>query len=90
MVNKDLELNSENHFKNSNNVLVFQAASRLAELPWIRIDTVDCNVIYCIFHEDKLPYAKALLSTFSDSCIEYSRMTEHSYLIVASFEVLSF
>lgn len=90
MVNKDLTLDENKHFKFSNNSTIFQVASRLAEISWIRIDTVDSNYIYCIFHESKLPYARPLLSSYSDSCVEYSRMTELPFMIIASFEVLPF
>ncbi len=90
MVNKDLELNSKKHFKYSNNALIFQVASRLAELSWLRIDKVDSGVIYCIFHEDLMSYACPLLYSYSDSCVEYSRMKEHPDMVIASFEVLPF
>ncbi len=90
MVNKDLTLDAKKHFKFSNNTRIFQVASSLAELSWLRIDTIDSDCIYCIFHESLLPYARPLLSSYADACVEYSRMTELPFMVIASFEVLPF
>lgn len=90
MVNKDLKLDSRNHFKHSNNICVLNVATRLAELSWMRVDTVDCGVIFVMFHEDFLCYSRPLLESYADGRVEYSRFSENPSLIIASFEVLPF